>query len=161
MNDAAVDYKNRIMVIGRSEAGKSTLMSALGIVQGPVTKTEAVDFRGGCIDTPGELLESPIFKHTFMPLSCKAKVVLLVMDPFQHSSFPPGITTILRAPVVGVVTKIDLEGAAELLDRAQRMLRLAGAKDVYLVSSMTREGLDALKAKIDGYFNKNLKEVGL
>lgn len=149
---------HRVMVIGRSEAGKSTLMSALGLIDGAVSKTEAVDFRGSCIDTPGELLESPIFRHTFMPLSCKAGVVLLVMDPFQHSSFPPGITSILRAPVLGVVTKIDLEGAADKLERARRMLRQAGAKEVFNVSSVTGEGLDGLKAKIDSYLGNKITE---
>ncbi|WP_243440632.1 EutP/PduV family microcompartment system protein, partial [Fretibacterium fastidiosum] len=58
----------RIMVIGRSGAGKTTLMTAMGYLSGPVTKTEAVCFTPECIDTPGEFLESPIFKNTFMSL---------------------------------------------------------------------------------------------
>ena len=55
----------RIMVIGPNGAGKTTLMTAMGYLSGPVTKTEAVCFTPECIDTPGEFLESPIFKNTF------------------------------------------------------------------------------------------------
>ena len=148
----------RVMVIGRSGAGKSTLMSALGFISGNVTKTEAVQFSADCIDTPGELLESPIFKHTFMPLSCKAGVVLLLMDPSQHSSFPPGITTILRAPALGVVTKVDA-GDANKIERAKRMLFQTGVKEVFAVSSITGEGLDALRVRINERLGENFEEV--
>ncbi|MBR1603616.1 MAG: ethanolamine utilization protein [Synergistaceae bacterium] len=143
----------KIMVIGRSEAGKSTLMAALGMIDGTVTKTESVQFNSNCIDTPGELLESPFFKHTFMPLSCKAKVVLLLLDPFKHSSFSPGITTILRAPSLGVITKIDLPGAEKRIELATKQLLNAGVKEVFPISSVTGEGLDALKARINVYIN--------
>ena len=143
----------RIMVIGRSGAGKTTLMTAMGYRSGPVTKTEAVCFTPECIDTPGEFLESPIFKNTFMSLSAKAEVVLLLMDPLKHSSFPPQIAAVLRAHAIGVVTKADIAGP-ESLDLARRMLIQAGAREVFMVSAVTGEGVDALRDCINKYFEE-------
>lgn len=142
------------MVIGRSGVGKTTLLSALGRWTESVLKTEAIRFNPECIDTPGELLESPAYRHVFMTLSCKAGLILLVTDPFHYSAFPPGMARALRAPVLGVVTKADL-GETEDLDRARKMLILAGAKEVFAVSSATGEGIVELQRRL----GENLEEV--
>lgn len=144
----------RVMVIGRSRAGKSTLLKALGLLHGEVRKTQAASFGENCIDTPGEFLEQPFFRKVLNSLSCKADLVLMVAAPFQPNAFPPRMAQSLGRPALGVVTQIDV-GSSEEIERVKRMLFIAGASEVLEVSALTGEGVDILKERV----NADLKGV--
>ena len=51
------------------------------------------------------------------------------------------------------MTKADIAGP-ESLDLARRMLIQAGAKEVFMVSAVTGEGVDALRDCINKYFEE-------
>ena len=63
--------------------------------------------------------------------------------------FPPSYNSQFAKPVLGVVTKSDI-AAQEQIEKAKKYLHMAGAKTVFVTSSVTGEGVDALMAYL-GY----------
>jgi ethanolamine utilization protein EutP len=140
---------HRVMVIGPSGAGKTTLLKALGISDASHCKTEAICYSSNAVDTPGEFFEIPRFYHALITSATKASLVLLVADPTRHVRFPSMFTKAIRTRSIGVVTKSDLADK-ELVSRAEAELRKAGVSEVFLVSSVTGQGLDLLRQRILG-----------
>ncbi|MCS7232488.1 MAG: EutP/PduV family microcompartment system protein [Synergistetes bacterium] len=143
--------KKRVMVIGSTGVGKTTLLEKLGLRNKRVKKTESVDVDAFSIDTPGEFLDIPRFYNALIVFSSKAKIVLLVVDAVDPKPFPSGISKVLRAVALGVINKIDLlyDGKELKIDLARKFLRDAGVKEVFEVSALTGFGLIELKKRID------------
>ena len=51
----------RVMIVGPTGSGKTSLLKALGIWDQDVRKTEAVSFGDDAVDTPGEFFDIPHF----------------------------------------------------------------------------------------------------
>ena len=66
----------RVMVVGQTGAGKTSLLKALGVWEGRVRKTEALAYGPQCIDTPGEFFDIPMFYHVLIQTSIKAAVII-------------------------------------------------------------------------------------
>ena len=137
----------RVMVVGQTGAGKTSLLKALGVWEGRVRKTEALAYGPQCIDTPGEFFDIPMFFHVLIQASVKAAVILFLMDPLRPKHVVPNFSRALRAPVIGVVSKADA-AAPEAIETAVQGLRESGVSEVYVVSSETGEGLAALSERI-------------
>ena len=137
--------KLRIMVAGPVGAGKSTLLDRLGLrdMNMPVNKTAAVSFFSEAVDTPGEAFEIPTLYHMLITSSTRASIVLLIADPTQKKRFPARFALSLRAPVIGVISKIDA-AAREAVERAGRILVQSGVRKIFRVSSVTMEGIPEL-----------------
>lgn len=134
------------MAVGRVSAGKTTLCQHLEKLPAEYKKTQTAEMVGRSIDTPGEYLEHRGFYRALVVLSVEAEIILLLQsctDP--RLSFPPGISAMFSHPVVGVITKIDLAETKEQIETARRHLMEAGARHIFLVSSMTGEGIEALR----------------
>jgi len=136
----------RVMVVGPSGSGKSTLLAALGRAR-PARKTEAIEIGDDAIDTPGEFFNIPWYYRILIQTSCKADVVLLIMDATSKGGYPPQFGAALRAPVVGAVTKADLATASEIEAARLRLVR-AGAREVRIVSATAGTGLSELEEAI-------------
>ncbi len=137
----------RVMAIGPVGAGKSTLLRALdlcGDAPDSVRKTQNVEFHAEAVDTPGEAFEIPYLYHMLITSSTKASLILLLADPTRKRAFPARFAQCMRAPTVGVVSKIDIADA-EKTARAEKSLIHSGIRKVFRVSSVTGEGLDALR----------------
>jgi len=68
----------------------------------------------------------------------------MLQDSTRISSlFPPLFSSIFTRKVVGVVTKVDVDGGN--VERAERFLKNAGAREIIRSSSITGVGLDILK----------------
>lgn len=135
----------KIMLAGRTGAGKTTLTQALKGERLVYRKTQYVDFAGALIDTPGEYAETKRLGYALALYSYEADVVGLLCaadEPF--SLFPPCCTCMVNREVVGIVTKIDEAGACP--ERAAGWLRLAGCKKIFYVSSYTGEGIPEIFA---------------
>ena len=115
----------KIVLMGRSECGKTTLTQALKGDKIRYHKTQYVNHFDVIIDTPGEY---------------EADVVgLLLASTEPFSLYPPNITCMVNRDVIGIVTKADdREGN---IDRARRWLMLAGCKKIFYVDSKTGEGV--------------------
>lgn len=136
-----------LMIIGPVGAGKSTLLKAVELLAGEVKKTEALTYLDQAIDTPGEMITIPHFFNALILNSVRARLVLFVMDGHRPSQLPARLALAFKAPVLGVVTKIDLAGP-QTVGKARRALETAGVKEVIEVSSVSGEGLERLRAVI-------------
>ena len=130
----------KIMLAGRSGAGKTTLTQALKGERLVYHKTQYVDFTGALIDTPGEYVETKRLGYALALYSYEADVVGLLLsatEPF--SLYPPCCTCMVNREVIGIVTKSDEPDARPQL--AAEWLKLAGCKKIFFVSSYTGEGI--------------------
>lgn len=138
----------KIIFMGRSECGKTTLKQALRGENIHYHKTQYIYHYDQIIDTPGEYCESKQLGRALALYSYEADMVgLLLSATEQYSLYSPGITASTNREVIGIVTKIDLpEGNP---DQAERWLRLTGCKKIFRVSAKAGTGLDELSAYIN------------
>lgn len=137
--------QTRVILIGRTTAGKTTLCQRISHEELNYRKTQTITVvNGRMIDTPGEYLERRSFRGALMVSSVDADVVVLVQDATENGTmFPPSFSSMFSKPTVGVVTKRDL-ATSEQLDKAQKYLRLAGVKQTFIISNVTGEGIAEL-----------------
>ncbi len=143
----------KLILIGRSEAGKTTLTQALLGKDIKYEKTQAVSNSDILIDTPGEYIQSREFGSALALYSYESDIVGLLasaIEPF--SLFSPNITCMATREVIGIVTKIDHPEANP--DKVENWLRIAGCEKVFRISSYTGEGIDELKE----YLSKKQKK---
>ena len=130
----------KIILVGRSEAGKTTLTQALKGEKIHYNKTQYVNCFDVIIDTPGEYLQTKNLGSGLAMYTFEADVVGLLMsaeEPF--SLFPPAVTPVCNRDVIGIVTKIH--NAHANIAQAKEWLRLAGCRTIFCVDSATGEGV--------------------
>ena len=137
-----------IMVIGPTGAGKSTLLSTLGLAAQKVKKTEAVVYLDKAIDTPGEMLAIPRYYNALILNSSRAATVLFIVDAGRKTRLPAKIALALRAPALGLISKIDQAGPEEK-EEARKALLGAGIMEIMEVSALTGEGIEALVKRLN------------
>ena len=138
----------KIILIGRSGAGKTTLTQALKGEEIKYHKTQYVNYFECIIDTPGEYAQTHELGYALALYSYEADIVgLLVSATEPYSLFPPNVTCMANREVIGIVTKKDHKNADPA--RAERWLRLAGCTKVFWVSSVTGDGIQELLAYLD------------
>lgn len=133
----------KIILMGRSEAGKTTLTQAMQSREIRYHKTQYINNFDIIIDTPGEYAQTAHLGRALALYSYEADVVgLLLAATEPYSLYPPCITSMVNREVIGIVTKIhDPKGNVE---RAERWLRLTGCKKIFYVDSKTGEGVPEL-----------------
>lgn len=135
--------KNRVMLVGTTTSGKTTLCQRIAKDDMSYRKTQTVNVVGGfLLDTPGEFLEK-VHRHSYLLVcSYEVDVVVFVQDPTKPSSlFPPNFHTLFQPkPCYGIITKIDI-ATKEQIETARKYLLLAGCKEIFLLSAVTNEGV--------------------
>ncbi len=130
----------KIILMGRSESGKTTLRQALNGEKIHYHKTQYINHHQVVIDTPGEYAENASLGRALALYSYEADVVGLLLSSLEeYSLYPPCVTACSTRPVIGIVTQIDQPNARP--DRAESWLRLAGCTEIFHVSSVTGEGV--------------------
>lgn len=130
----------KIILMGRSESGKTTLTQALRGKEIRYHKTQYINHFDVIIDTPGEYAQTRTLGRALALYSYEADVVgLLLAATEPYSLYPPCITCMVNREVIGIVTKIDSPKAD--VDQADRWLRLAGCRTIFHVNSTTGEGI--------------------
>lgn len=138
----------KLILIGRSEAGKSTLIQALRNEDIQYHKTQSVDYMGSIIDTPGEYAETSRLGGALAVFSYEADVIGLLLSAIEpYSLFPPCIVGMATRPVIGIVSKCDHPYANP--ERAKLWLELAGCKRIFFTSSYTHNGMDEIIKYLD------------
>ncbi len=133
----------KIIFIGRSEAGKTTLTQALKGESITYHKTQYVNNYDVIIDTPGEYAETKTLGGALAVYSYEADVVGLLISSLEpFSLYPPNVCAISTREVVGIVTKIEHPMGNP--EQAAEWLRLAGCEKIFFVSAYTGEGLPEL-----------------
>lgn len=135
---------NKVILIGRSESGKTTLTQALRGEEIHYDKTQSVEREGFIIDTPGEYIQTRNFGGALAVYAYESDIVGLLLSATEpYSLFSPNITSMANRLVIGIITGIDQKGANP--DRAENWLALAGCKTIFRVSAVTGEGIEELK----------------
>lgn len=133
----------KMILMGRSECGKTTLTQALKGREITYHKTQYINNFDVIIDTPGEYLQTHTLGHALALYAYEAQVVgLLLAATEPYSLYPPNITCMCNREVIGIVTKIDQYGAD--IERAARWLRLAGCSTIFYVDSKGGEGVPGI-----------------
>ena len=129
----------KLVLIGRSEAGKTTLTQALRGEKIHYHKTQYVNNFDVIVDTPGEYAQTKGLGHALALYTYESDVVgLLVSATEPYCLFPPCITCMANREVIGIVTKIHSPDANVKL--ATSWLELAGCKKTLLCRLQTAGG---------------------
>ncbi len=130
----------KIILIGRSGAGKTTLTQALKGEEIHYHKTQYVNYSSCIIDTPGEYAQTHELGYALALYSYEADVVGLLLSAEEpYSLYPPNITCMVNREVIGIITHTDSPKAR--VDRAERWLRLSGCRKLFYVNSLAGEGV--------------------
>ncbi|MBN7771957.1 EutP/PduV family microcompartment system protein [Clostridium aminobutyricum] len=133
----------KIMLVGRSESGKTTLTQALKGEKITYHKTQYVNHYDVIIDTPGEYAETNTLAGALEIYSYEADIIGLLLSAIEpYSLYPPCVCAIATREVIGIVTKIDHKEANA--KQAEEWLRLAGCEKIFWVSSYMGEGISDL-----------------
>lgn len=137
----------RIMLIGKSGAGKTTLCQAIYEEQFVYQKTQTIQIIGTAIDTPGEYLEHRNYYNALMVTASDADVIVLVQEiGDKYSMYAPGFSGMFNKETVGVITKIDTicsKNFEEEANAAEIILKSAGCEKIFRISSIIGEGIVA------------------
>jgi len=130
----------KLVLIGRSEAGKTTLTQALRGEKIHYHKTQYVNNFDVIVDTPGEYAQTQGLGHALALYTYESDVVGLLVSAIEpYCLFPPCITCMANREVIGIVTKIHNPQANVKL--ATSWLQLAGCKKIFYVDSKQQEGI--------------------
>ena len=131
----------RLVLVGRSECGKTTLKQVLRGEKITDHKTQYVSQYDVLIDMPGEYAENLDLAHAIALYTSESDVVGICISATEpYSLYPPNVTPYANRDIFGVVTKTD-HWAADV-DQAHRWLELTGCKRIFHVSAYTGEGVD-------------------
>ena len=132
----------RFMLVGAVSAGKTSLMQAIYDRDLSYHKTQAIDFKENIIDTPGDYLEQRFRYRSLGITAANTDLVVLVQSCTDlRCVFAPGLASMFAKPMIGVVTKIDIARSQKDIDWAVKNLKLAGCKQIFLVSNRDKTGI--------------------
>ena len=133
----------KLFLMGRSEAGKTSLTQALKGEKLHYVKTQYTTTGDNTIDSPGEYAESKHFSVGLACFSFEADVIALVQaadEPFNL--FGEGLHSFILRPLIGVITKIDSPYAN--IPMVRQWMENAGCERIFLVNNTTGEGVSEL-----------------
>lgn len=135
----------KLFLMGRSEAGKTSLTQALKGEELHYVKTQYTNTQEDTIDTPGEYAESKRFSVGLACFSFEADVVAIVQAADEpYNLFSPCLRTFILRPLIGIITKTDSPYAN--IPMVEQWMRNAGCERIFLVNNVNREGIEELLA---------------
>ncbi|MFZ5946150.1 MAG: EutP/PduV family microcompartment system protein [Bacillota bacterium] len=137
--------KKRIMLVGPTQCGKSTLANILNDSNRPLKKTQDVIYGKNTIDTPGAYIENPsMYRYLIAAAQTASHIITLVDQSRPIQVYPPGFAKSFNCPVIGVITKIDLTGGNTSWS-IQEMERIGVLEPYFEVSVSDYIGIQDLK----------------
>ncbi|MGM0213343.1 EutP/PduV family microcompartment system protein [Enterococcus sp. AZ109] len=142
----------KIIFVGETGSGKTTLSQWLQQKERVYHKTQQVYYFDDSIDTPGEFMENRFYYNALVSASVDAQIVAFVQNiQGTQNYFPPFFSARFTKPTIGIITKIDLIKDDQALVIARKRLELAGAKKIFEVSLINGEGMDELEKFLFDY----------
>ena len=142
--------RKRVMVIGPSRCGKTTLVRALENDDRPLKRTPDLIYGKHTMDCPGSYVENAdMYKHLIAASQDASHVLILVDQSRPIDIYSPNFARVFTKPVVGVITKVDLMPQNE--ESCMRQMHLIGIdKPIFKVSVPEGIGITALKQYLFG-----------
>ncbi len=141
--DGKPSSNRRIILMGRSRCGKTTLIRRMHDLDMEYHKTQAVEIYSDAIDTPGEFIDTPFFRRAAITTACDAQIVGFVHDCGSDLCRLPQMFSLTFAkPVIGIITKADTPETDTSV--AENFLRNAGARRIVVTSALTGRGIKEL-----------------
>lgn len=138
----------KMMFVGESFSGKSSLIRLLSAEQYHPRRGMAVEYHGPFINTPGEFLENRRFYQALITSSTDCDILAFVQDATRTSSlFPPLFASMFNRRVVGIVSKVDHSSAN--IERARKFLANAGVKELFCLSIVSGEGIRDIQKMLE------------
>lgn len=137
----------KVMLVGRTGCGKTTLTQRLNNQSVVYTKTQMVSYENEIIDTPGEYIENKFYMKALNVTGADADAIVLLQASMDEDTFfPPNISSMfLGKKVIGVVTKLDIEPDFKV---AQNYLEQAGAEEIFYIGFDDNKELERLKERL-------------
>ncbi|BFL46931.1 ethanolamine utilization protein EutP [Lactonifactor longoviformis] len=134
----------KVIFMGKTGCGKTTLCQKLHEQELKYKKTQAVERYGDAIDTPGEYLENRHFYNALIMSAIDARMIALVADPTSsYQAIPPGFASIFGKKVIGIITKCR-EATQEQIQKARGELQAGGAWPIFAVDTPAGVGIPEL-----------------
>ena len=144
----------KVIFIGKTGCGKTTLCQKLNELQVKYKKTQAVEIYDNAIDTPGEYLENRNYYSALIMSSIDACVIALVADVTEEECyFPPQFAMTFTKPVIGVLTKMSLAPNEEHVAYLEKRLMEAGVSQIFKIDTLTEYNLHSLKMYLDQFID--------
>ena len=141
----------KVIFIGKSGCGKTSLCQRLQGEEIRYKKTQSIDLYVDSIDTPGEYLENRNYYSALITTAAEANIIALVQECGDTiSMMPPGFAGTFGREVIGIITKTDIGECEDSIDIIEEQLRVAGVSRVFKVSAYSTEGIEELKRYEDG-----------
>ena len=141
----------KMFLMGRSEAGKTSLTQALKGEELHYVKTQYTNTNDDTIDSPGEYAESKRFSVGLACFSFEADVIAIVQsadEPFNL--FCASLHSFILRPLIGVITKIDSPYAN--IPMVKQWMENIGCERIFYINNTTGEGISELLE----YLNEDL-----
>jgi len=137
----------KILFIGQTGCGKTTLCQRLENMEVQYKKTQQVTYSNLSIDTPGEYVENRGYHNSLVIASADAEVIAFVHDITDDSTFfPPLFSSRFTKPVVGILTKLDLVESEVQIEKGRHYLKLAGVSKIFTVGKEEDKGILEIRA---------------
>lgn len=146
----------KIFLMGRSEAGKTSLTQALKGEELHYIKTQYTNSNDDTIDSPGEYAESKRFSVGLACFSFESDVVAMVQaadEPFNL--FGASSHCFIQRPLIGIITKVDSPYAN--IPMVRQWMDNSGCERIFEVNNVTGEGISELLA----YLREDLPKLTL
>lgn len=135
----------KIIFMGRTGSGKTTLCQKLDELEIKYKKTQSVELYDNAIDTPGEYMENRNFYRALIMSAVDAKLIAILADPTVKDNYiPPAFAGTFAKEIIGIVTKVALAKSEEEIARVERELREAGAQKIFHVDTISDIGIEEL-----------------
>lgn len=135
----------KVIFIGKTGCGKTTLCQSIHRLNIEYKKTQAIELYDNSIDTPGEYIENRFYYKALIVTAADADVIALVYDCTEEESYlPPGFGSMFPKEIIGIITKVDLAKDEKDIERAQERLSLSGATKIFKVNTLQDEGIGDL-----------------
>ncbi|QSX05618.1 50S ribosome-binding GTPase [Sedimentibacter sp. zth1] len=140
--------KKRIMIIGPSRCGKTTLANFLNDKEAIARRTADIIYGKNTIDVPGAYIENSwMYKHIIAIAQDASHVLILIDQSGNREVYSPGFAKLFNCPVIGVIIKTDL--MPKNRENCIKQLKRIGVSEPYFfINNINQEGIESLKRYI-------------
>ena len=137
----------KMMLVGKTGSGKTTLAQRINGVDINYKKTQRISFEENIIDTPGEYIENKYYYKALTVTASNADIIAFVQSALDEDTlFPPKFSTMFAGKIIiGIITKKDLQFDSS---NAENFLKCAGAEEIYYIGLNDKNEIMRLKERL-------------